>query len=207
MNEQAPSKERFQQIEAYETAEFRIRCCKHDPEHVVVTGGQQWSSWSMNRTVAKKLYDWLGRALGVSTPEPLADPDEIAADLRAVEAFIERAQGMRHSLLIAAAMVDQAPPSGVANAIQALQIVERLLIEVGYQPDSSTRHNLSIALSNLRSATQPPSPALRDVVQILEDGKELASVFHLRGAIIQALMKLHEQHPDAWPTATKETGL
>lgn len=54
-----------------------------------------------------------------------------------------------------------------------------------------------------RRASNEPSNALREVVQILESGKELASVFHLRGAIIEGLMKLHEQHPEAWTTPTK----
>lgn len=58
--------------------------------------------------------------------------------------------------------------------------------------------------AELERTAEPPSDALREAVQILEDGKELGSVFHLRGAIIQALMKLHEQHPDAWPSPTKE---
>jgi len=40
----------------------------------------------------------------------------------------------------------------VQTAISAIGIVDRLLIERGYTEDSSCRHNLAIALSNLRDA-------------------------------------------------------
>lgn len=65
---------------------------------------------------ATRLRDYLSTRLSHEpTPAPLADREEIAQDLRAVEAFLERAQSMRHSLLIAAAMADRAPSPPTAE--------------------------------------------------------------------------------------------
>lgn len=85
--------------------------CKEEP------GDDVHVSRSMPETPRRSvLKSWIA-ALRVAPPQaaapgPLAEPEEIALDLRSIEAFFERAQAMRHSLLIAAAMADGAaqPP-------------------------------------------------------------------------------------------------
>lgn len=73
--------------------------------------------------------------------------------------------------------------SAMATAVKALEIVDDLLRQSGFQEDSSTRHNLAIAASFVKEAAESNTPELLAV----------------RANQISAMTKwLDENQPDVW---------